>query len=145
MWKVKKCIYKFYFTFIKCYQSINDVISFLWCIKKFLKICQQTDQIRMVQWEHANRKIHSFILENFIPPLAIPWIIFSLCIGVRGVELLLRAVRGTSHNYNFLFFPNFNNFLFPFHQCWGSGSKLDPYLGPLWIRICIPNTDPDIE
>ena len=99
MWKVKKCIYKFYFTFIKCYQSINDLISFLWCIKKFLKICQQTDQIRMVQWEHANRKIHSFILENFIPPSAIPWIIFSLCIGVRGVELLLRAVRGTSHNY----------------------------------------------
>ena len=27
-------------------------------------------------------------------------------------------------------------------QCCGSGSKLDPYLETLWIRISIPNTDP---
>ena len=120
-------IYKFYFTFIKCYQSINDLISFLWCIKKFLKICQQTDQIRMVQWEHANCKIHSFILENFIPPLAIPWIIFSLCIGVRGVELLLRAVRGTSHNYIIYSSLISKNFYFLFI------SVEDP--DPNWILI----------
>ena len=28
-------------------------------------------------------------------------------------------------------------------QCCGSGSVLDPYSGASWIRIRIPNTDPD--
>ena len=30
-------------------------------------------------------------------------------------------------------------------QCRGSGSKLDPYSGPLWIRIRITNTDTDTD
>ena len=33
--------------------------------------------------------------------------------------------------------------LHPEKQCRGSGSKLDPYSGPFWIRICIPNADPN--
>ena len=35
--------------------------------------------------------------------------------------------------------------LFCTEQCWGSGSKVDPYSATLWIRICILNTFSEIS